>query len=52
MSLQCLTVFQKFQVVERFGRFVPERIAHHVYQYLTEGGPRGRVGKVAVLQRS
>ena len=35
MSVQRLTVFKSFRL-SRVGRFVPERIAHFVYQYLTE----------------
>ena len=31
--MQCLTVFKSFRLSG-----VPERIAHCVYQYLTEGG--------------
>ena len=34
--MQYLTVFKSFRLL-RVGGFVPERIAHYVYQYLMEG---------------
>ena len=34
--------FKSFRL-SRVGRFVPERIAHHVYQYLMEGEVYNRI---------
>ena len=35
LSVQRLTVFKSFRL-SRVCRFVPEKIAHYVYQYLTD----------------
>ena len=35
--------FKKSFRLSRVGRFVPERIAHHVFQYLTEAEVYNRI---------
>ena len=47
LRVECvIAVFNSFSKVSgcrTFGRFVPERIARHVYQYLTEGEVYNRI---------
>ena len=47
LRVECvIAVFNSYSKVSgcrTFGRFVPERIAHHVYQYLTEGEVYNRI---------
>ena len=45
MSLQCKTVLKSFRL-SRVCRFVPERIAHYVYQYLTDGEVYNRINNL------
>ena len=40
--MQCLMVFKSFRFL-RVSRFVPEKIAHYVYPYLTEGEVYNRI---------
>ena len=40
--MQGFTVFKSFRL-SRVGRFIPEKTAHHMYQYLTEGEVYNRI---------